>query len=94
MDECYKHALIVINGQVLPAPVGSGHSSEISVCSSSRAAGSKPMLSKKAASSWSFHATSVRTRSMRSAHEIPPILVSGFEDPLLGEWSLVVGLGG
>ncbi len=28
------------------------------------------------------------------AYEIPPILVSGFEDPLLGEWSLVVGLGG
>jgi hypothetical protein len=44
VDECYQHAPTLIKGQVLPAPVGSGHTSEISVSSTSRAAGSKPIL--------------------------------------------------
>lgn len=28
------------------------------------------------------------------AYEMPPVYISGFEDPLLGDWSLVIGMGG
>jgi len=57
----------VVGDNAVGRKFDSVHAGEISVSRTRRAAGSKPMLSKKAASSWSFHATSVRTRSMRSA---------------------------
>jgi len=78
VDECYKHAPTLIKGQVLPAPVGSGHTSEISVSSTSRAAGSKPVLV-PAPERWEVHSSHQSGRdeprriTMESA--LPKILI-------------------